>query len=69
MLTKTTPICIGGSTYGYFNPKTNNFSCSHGAWDCKATLFDEDNICLHMSHIRKPYPFVIIDKIPEDYLR
>ena len=69
MLAKTTPICIQGGTYGYFNPETSNFSCTHGAWDCKANLFSADKIRLHMSHIKEPMHFVVLDNIPEDFIR
>lgn len=69
MLVSTTPICISGVTYGHYNPETNNFSCTHGGWDCKATLFGADKIRLHMSHTPDPVPFVVLDKIPEEYFR
>ncbi len=69
MLVKTTPICIQENLYGYFNPETNKFSCTHGAWSCKATLFGADKIRLHMSHLPKPLPYVVLDSIPEDFIR
>jgi hypothetical protein len=69
MLTKTTPICIQGETYGYYNPETDNFSCTHGAWDCKATLFSTDKVRLHMSHMPNPVPFEVLESIPEDSIR
>ena len=68
-MSKLIPICIEGHLFGYYNPESKEFSCTHGAWSCRATLVGSAKILLHMNHTQEPKPFEALDKIPEEFIR
>ena len=56
---------INTTTYGYFNEDTCHFICSHGGWDAPCELLS-DTRCRMLG---KEFDYIIVENIPEDYIR
>ena len=58
-------MVIGTGTYGYFNEESNNFTCTHGAWDSEIEIVD-DRVCRLFG---KLVDYSILESVPKDYIR
>ena len=56
---------INPETYGYFNEDTGIFTCSHGGWDASCELLS-DTRCRMLG---RELDYIIVENIPEDYIR
>lgn len=57
-------MVLNGHTYGYYNPASGNFHCTHGAWDDKLEFLSDTECKLSVVGICS---YEMLEEIPEDY--
>lgn len=67
MTDNTKYLRIGPHTYGFYEPKTGMFTCTHGAWSSRLTFINENTCFVHEISRTQPQSYVELDAIPDDY--
>jgi hypothetical protein len=65
LVNKLQPMLLNNRTYGRYNSNRGTFWCTHGGWEAKIELIDEEYCTL----FGKVVVYKFIEEIPEDYDR
>lgn len=67
MLEKDAYLVLGADTYGYYRAKTQEFTCTHGAWTSQIKFLDDNHCIVREVSRTDPMTYKVIDAIPEDF--